>query len=368
MRDDPGTMPETDSERRRDQERTSEVFHGIFIVGPTASGKTRLALELAERLAASDTTRRPVIVNADAMQVYAHARILTARPGPQETARIQHRLYGTVGGEAPYSVGSWRLEALKTIREAEKQPGMITPIFVGGGGLYYHALCRGLAPIPAVPDSVRQAVRDAWLEHGLEALYKRLQSVDPRWAAGVCSSDAQRVLRGLEVYAATQRPLSSFFEEQTDTTARRPGWVLALYPDKAENHARAAQRFEAMLRAGGLEEARSLLSLPDSHPLARAVGVRDLCAHVRGLCSYDQAVERAQQKTRHLIKRQRSWMRHHLSPDVVLHDPEASARSYVLDRLAALLASGRHSGHGRGQGASEAAFSDFELEKKRNIP
>ena len=315
------------------------------------------------------------------MQVYAHARILTARPEPQDTARVQHRLYGTVGGEAPYSVGSWRLEALKAIRESEKQLGTrpgrsaseplpsrapLTPIFVGGGGLYYHALCRGLASIPAVPDSVRQAVRDAWLEHGLEALYERLQSVDPRWAAGVDSNDAQRVLRGLEVYAATQRPLSSFFEEQkTDTTARRPGWVLALYPDKAENHARAAQRFEAMLRAGGLAEARSLLHLPDSHPLARAVGVRDLCAHVRGLCSYDQAVERAQQKTRHLIKRQRSWMRHHLSPDVVLHNPESPARSDVLDRLAALLASATYSG--RGRGVSEKAFSDFELEKKSNI-
>ncbi|MBF9033805.1 tRNA (adenosine(37)-N6)-dimethylallyltransferase MiaA [Rhodobacterales bacterium HKCCE2091] len=269
----------------------------VLIAGPTASGKSALALAIAE-------AQGGTVVNADALQVYDGWRVLTARPDAAETARAPHALYGHVDWETDYSVGDW-LRDLAPILPASR------PIVVGGTGLYFRALTEGLAEIPPVPPAVR-AEADA-MSHA--ALLDALDAGDPALAARIDRMNRARVQRGWEVLAATGRPLSDW---QADTpppllplSATTP---LLLDADPAWLNARIAARFDAMLAAGALDEARA--NLPRwsrAGGAAKAIGAPELIAHLRGETTLDAAREAAITASRQYAKRQRTWFRARMS-------------------------------------------------------
>jgi tRNA dimethylallyltransferase len=269
----------------------------LLIAGPTASGKSALALKLARE-------RRGIIINADALQVYAPLRILSARPTPEEEALAPHRLYGHVAADQPYSVAAWLSEARREMEEAWAQ-GLL-PIVTGGTGLYFSALERGLAPVPGIPDEVRSRWRRFTGD-----LHAELARRDPAMAARLPASDRQRVTRALEVVDATGRSLRDWQREGQEGAALEGVEVERIFMDvpRSELHARAEQRFDSMLAAGALEEARAMMHLDPSLPVMKAIGLPELIAHLKGELSLEEAVEKAKAATRQFIKRQHTWWR-----------------------------------------------------------
>lgn len=269
----------------------------LLIAGPTASGKSALALEKA---AACDG----VIINADALQVYAPLRILSARPTAEEEARAPHRLYGHVGAEQPYSVASWLAEARREM-DAAWQQGRL-PILTGGTGLYFRALEMGLAPVPEIPEEVRARWRSFAGDHHAE-----LGRRDPAMAARLPPSDRQRLARALEVIDATGRSLLDW-QKQGQAQAPLAGIAVErIFRDVPRDalHVRAEARFDAMVAAGALDEARSMMQLDPMLPAMKAIGLPELIAHLRGEASLEEAVARAKAATRQYIKRQLTWWR-----------------------------------------------------------
>jgi tRNA dimethylallyltransferase len=284
------------------------MTRAVLIAGPTASGKSALALALAERL-------QGVVINADSMQVYRDLRVLTARPMATEEAKAPHRLYGYVDAAEDYSVGRWLADAALVLREV--QAAGRVPIFTGGTGLYFKALTRGLAAIPPVPREVRQRIRSE--AEGVPAgeLHARLAAVDARTAARLRSTDRQRIVRALEVHAATGRGLSAWQDSPAEPVLKRGGAVAAfLQIDRAELRRRIDTRFDAMLNAGALEEVRALAArkLDQRLPAMKAHGVPWLMRHLRGEISLTEAASGAKADTRRYAKRQETWFRHQL-PD-----------------------------------------------------
>jgi tRNA dimethylallyltransferase len=279
-----------------------------LIAGPTASGKSALALDLARSTGA-------VIVNADSMQVYSVLDVLTARPGPAELAVAPHRLYGHVHPSTPYSTGQWvrDVEALFGT-ELEGRPA----VFVGGTGLYFRALTEGLSPMPDIPDAVRERWRRRLAGEGAEALHAVLASADPASAARIRPSDGQRIVRALEVLEASGRTLSEWQAKPSrplvDAASVRK---LVLDPDRTVLADRIDRRFDQMLGGGALEEVRALLSLdlPPTMPAMKAIGVPELAAVLAGELRLEEAAARAKAATRQYAKRQRTWFRHQLGPD-----------------------------------------------------
>ena len=277
----------------------------ILIAGPTASGKSALALSLAERLDG-------IVINADSMQVYDALRILTARPSHEEEARAPHRLYGHVSIDCPYSVGRWLDDIADVLREEPRQA-----IIVGGTGLYFKALTAGLASIPDIPEEVRMAVRARLDTAGPAALHAALQELDPHAAGRIPASDPQRIVRAIEVREATGRTLSDWQREPAappiidPRSARR----IVLWPERGWLRARIDRRFEAMLAAGVLDEVRAVMELaldPDL-PSYRAHGLRALIAHLNGEWTLEQASERVRIETRQYAKRQFTWFRNQMT-------------------------------------------------------
>ncbi|APF39074.1 tRNA (adenosine(37)-N6)-dimethylallyltransferase MiaA [Chelatococcus daeguensis] len=292
-------------------------MRAVLIAGPTASGKSALALALAQE-------HGGIVVNADSMQVYGDLRTITARPSATEEAMVPHRLYGHVDGAVNYSVGRYLADAATVLAEAEAKGRL--PIFVGGTGLYFKALCEGLSEIPPVPDEVRAAVRAAADGRGTPLLYADLAARDPITAARLNPTDRLRILRAMEVFAATGQPIASFHGRRS-----RPllaGWRLHkcfLAPERAALFARIDGRFTAMMEAGALEEVRALAArgLDPALPVMRAHGVPWLIRHIRGEIDLAEAIEKAQADTRHYAKRQFTWVRHQL-PDFSWLAPEAA--------------------------------------------
>lgn len=279
----------------------------IVLAGPTASGKSDLALRCAERLGGT-------IVNADSMQLYRDLRILTARPGPEEEARVPHRLYGILDAAAPGSVGDWLVRAGAALDEARAAERV--PIVVGGSGLYLEALLEGIAPVPDIPAAVRAEVRDACRTLGRDGLYRRLSEVDPAMAARLPARDPQRVMRALEVMLATGRSLAAWQREpRLRLELPQPVRCHALMPAREVLRSRVARRLERMIAAGALAELEALRArrLSPDLPLMRAVAVPELLAHLDGRLSLDQAVTRAIHATRRYGKRQETWLRHRMS-------------------------------------------------------
>ena len=276
----------------------------ILIAGATASGKSALALALAEQFNGR-------IINADSMQVYDTLDVLTARPPRVDLRRAPHALYGHVPVAAPYSVGQWQAAALAEI-EAAQAAGQ-RPIIVGGTGLYFKSLTEGLVDFPDIPDNIRNALRARLEDAGLPALYAELERVDTPLAARLPPTDRQRILRGLEVFEATAQPLS-VWQAQPQTAPLSDYCGLLLMPDRDWLYARCNQRFEEMLAAGTLAEVERVwaLNLPPDTTALRALGVAELMALLQGEIDRDTAIAQAQQATRRYAKRQMTWFRNQM--------------------------------------------------------
>ena len=273
----------------------------VLIAGPTGSGKSAIALELAERLGGT-------IINADSMQVYAELRILTARPSIQDEARIPHRLYGHVSVSERYSAGRYQTEAGNALAEARGEKRLA--IFVGGTGFYFSALTKGLSPIPAIPSDVRDAVRRRFEEVGRERFFAELSAHDPETAAKLRVSDTQRILRAADVLEATGTSLSEWQRVSgTPVLAGLEHRSYVIAPPRKALNVRLEQRFRAMIAAGALEEVRALAGLEDSLPAARALGVPHLLRHLAGELGLEAAIAAAHTETRQYAKRQETWFR-----------------------------------------------------------
>ncbi len=273
----------------------------VIVTGPTASGKSALAARLAGDLNGS-------VINADSMQIYEGLSILTARPGPEELARAPHRLYGVLAPSESCSAGRWRGLALAEIETALAQGRL--PILCGGTGLYLRALTEGISEIPEIPAETRAAARALHAEIGGAALHARLAARDPKSAARLHENDSQRLIRAWEVLEATGKPLSAWHETQ----GAAPGFTfrrIVVQPPRDALYASCDARFEAMLRAGALEEVRALLAreLAPSLPAMKALAVPELIRHLRGECDLESAAQAARTATRRYAKRQTTWLR-----------------------------------------------------------
>jgi tRNA dimethylallyltransferase len=280
----------------------ADLPHALIVAGPTASGKSALALGLAERLGG-------VVINADAMQVYRELRIVTARPTPSEAARAPHRLYGVRPASEAGSAAWWREAALAELAAA-RDAGRL-PILCGGTGMYFSSLTNGLSDIPEAGAAAREEARRLLAEAGPAALHAALANVDPATAARLRPSDSQRVARAWEVWRGTGRGLAAW---QTDGGTPAPWRFTAILLDPPRDALRAAiaRRFAAMVAEGALEEVRELLAqdLDAALPAMRAHGVPELSAYLRGEIALDEASRRAERVTGQYTKRQSTWFRH----------------------------------------------------------
>jgi len=293
----------------------------ILIAGPTASGKSALAQSVALRHGGE-------VVNADSMQVYRDLRILTARPTPQEEQTVPHWLFGHVDGAENYSVGRW-LEDFKATLDELAARGRVA-VVAGGTGLYFKAALQGLSDIPAVPAEVRAKVRAGARGRPPQELHAELARVDPITASRLRPSDPQRILRALEIFAATGRSLAQLQGARTppllDPVAC-PAFFIA--PSRPELFARINARFDKMIEAGALDEARALGSrgLDPLLPVMRAHGVPHLLSFFDGRMSLDEAIERGKSDTRHYAKRQVTFARHQLPGFLWLEGEDMETRT-----------------------------------------
>ena len=298
----------------------------ILIAGPTASGKSALALALAERLGGT-------VINADAMQVYRELRVLTARPSPEDERRAPHRLYGHVPAGEAYSAARYALEAGEAIRAAQAAGSV--PIVVGGTGLYFKALTDGLSPIPPIPEEIRSRWRARAKEEGALALHAVHAERDPEMAARLRPSDPQRIVRALEVQEATGLSLARWQERPGEPTLRvEAERAFVVLRDREELRRRCDTRFDAMMAAGALAEVRALLELeldPDL-PAMRALGVTPLAGVIEGRWPVAQASELAKAETRQYAKRQLTWLkRNMMSCNIISEQETESSAAKIID-------------------------------------
>ena len=273
-----------------------------LIAGPTASGKTALALDWAR-------ADRAVVVNADSQQLYADLRILTARPTPEEEAQAEHRLFGVADAAEAWSVGRWLRAVAEVVDEARAASRPL--ILVGGTGLYFRALTQGLADIPEVPETVRDAVGERFDREGETAFRRALSVVDPAAEAGIAPGDRQRLVRAMSVFEASGTPLTDW-QGATRPLLAPDAWTgVVIEPYREALYARCDARFDAMVAGGVLDEVRALMErrLDPELPAMKATGLRELMAHLRGEASLDEAVEAAKRETRRYAKRQLTWFR-----------------------------------------------------------
>ena len=298
------------------------MIRAVLIAGPTASGKSALAVSLAERIGGT-------IINADSMQVYGDLRVITARPTPEDERRAPHLLYGHVDAAENYSTGRWIADAVRKLEDA-KAAGHV-PIFVGGTGLYFRALLRGLSDIPPVSAEIRTEVRGGAEGVATPDLHARLAATDPRTAAGLRPSDRQRILRALEVFAATGRSLAEW-QEKPGRPIIEPKEATAVFlsVDRETLRRRIDERFDTMLEKGAVEEVQKLVArnLDPSLPAMKAHGVPWLARHLRGEISREAAAAGGKADTRRYSKRQETWFRHQLKEFAWL-EPEQALENLV---------------------------------------
>ncbi len=302
-------MATSDMEGRAPETGAGPFKDAVLIAGPTASGKSALALQIAQEIGGE-------IVNADSMQVYSVLRVLTARPGAADTALVPHHLYGHVAPDRNHSTGAW----LRAVADLPREVGGMAKryVFVGGTGLYFRALTGGLSEMPTIPADIREFWRERLRREGAEALHDVLSSRDSVSAIRIRPADGQRIARALEVLDATGRPIShwqsipgvSLIE---DESARR----MVLEPDDGMLRTSIERRFDKMVEAGAFDEVRALLEmrLDPALPAMKAIGVPELASVLREEIGLDIALERAKAATRKYAKRQRTWFRHQLGPE-----------------------------------------------------
>lgn len=276
-----------------------------LIAGPTASGKSDLAVDLA--LEIERRGGHALVINADSAQVYRDLRVLSARPSPEDMRGIEHRLFGAWDGADPCSAADWAAAAKREIENAHLA-GRV-PILVGGTGLYIRTLLDGIAPVPPIDPEVRAAVRALPTPDAYAALLRE----DPSRAALLGSADATRITRALEVVRSTGRTLSHWQGERVGGIAGGIELFPAiLLPDREALYRRCDRRFERMMASGAVEEVEALMQrlLPPLSPVMRAIGVREIGGFLAGEWSREAAVTRGQQATRNYAKRQYTWFRH----------------------------------------------------------
>ena len=273
-----------------------------LIAGPTASGKSALALKLARETGA-------LIINADSQQLYADLRVLTARPSPEDEAQADHRLYGVADAADAWSVGKWSRATLNLldIARADGRPA----ILVGCTGLYFTALTRGLAEIPPVPQSVRDAVEADYMAQGEAAFRARLAEIDAEAARSIEQGDRQRLVRAMSVHSASGRALSDWKADTRPLLSPGSWRGRVIEPDRADLYANCDRRVDLMMENGALDEVRALTArnLSPALPAMKAVGVRELAAYLAGEIGRDEAIDALKQATRNYAKRQLTWFR-----------------------------------------------------------
>ncbi|MEY9163013.1 tRNA dimethylallyltransferase [Sinorhizobium fredii] len=278
----------------------------ILITGPTASGKSALAVALAKR-------HGGVVVNADSMQVYDTLKVLTARPDETEMGGIEHFLYGHVPAGRLYSTGAWLRDA-EALNAKLRGEGRL-PVFVGGTGLYFKALTGGLSDMPEIPAKIREGLRERLKLEGAAALHAELERRDPQTAEQLRPGDGQRIVRALEVVEATGKPIRLYQQSRgpviVDPTRAQKIVVL---PDRTLLHSRIDRRFEMMLASGAVEEVRALLGLklPPDMPVMKAIGVQQIAAMLKGKMNEAEVIATGAAATRQYAKRQMTWFRNQL--------------------------------------------------------
>jgi len=283
----------------------------LIVAGPTASGKSALAMDVAEQFDG-------VVINADSMQVYRELRVLTARPSAADEARVPHRLFGVLPAAERCSAGRWLKMATEEVEAAHDDRRL--PIVVGGTGLYLGALTGGLAPIPPIPDDVRAEAKALHARLGSEGFRAELATLDAESAAALPAGDTQRLIRAWEVVRATGRPLPDWQRESTKPRLDARTATIVLSPPREALYAAIDGRFEAMVADGALDEVRALLDLglDPGLPAMKAVGVRELADHLGGKLSLDAAIAAASQASRNYAKRQMTWLRHRVVPSIAI--------------------------------------------------
>jgi tRNA dimethylallyltransferase len=278
----------------------------ILITGPTASGKSALAVELAKQHGGE-------VINADSMQVYDTLRVLTARPADDDMKGVEHHLYGHVSAGQPYSTGLWLKDVSRLLQRLRDERRM--PVIVGGTGLYFKALTGGLSDMPEIPPEIRTSFRRRLLEQGAELLHRELAGLDPAIAASLNPQDGQRIVRALEVLEATGKSIGAFQKQAGPTIvdANRARKIVVL-PDRSVLQARINGRFETMLETGAVDEVHALLALhlPPEMPVMKAIGVAQISAMIEGRMSRAEVIETAAAATRQYAKRQMTWFRNQM--------------------------------------------------------
>lgn len=286
-----------------DPKKTTEA---ILITGPTASGKSALALALAMR-------HGGVVINADSMQVYDTLRVITARPSLEEMEGVEHRLYGHVPVSSVYSTGAW-LREIETVLVDLKREGRL-PVIVGGTGLYFKALTGGLSDMPQISPELREHFRQRLSQEGPQAMHSLLVKVDARSAEALDSNDGQRIVRALEVHAATGQSIREFQAKSGPVLidpARAQKYLVL--PERSVLYDRIDRRFSQMMELGAVDEVREVLAmnLSPELPAMRAIGVSQIAAMLKGETPPEEAVRRAATATRQYAKRQMTWFRNQL--------------------------------------------------------
>ena len=278
----------------------------ILITGPTASGKSALAVELAR-------SHNGVVVNADSMQIYDTLRILTARPSEADMEGIPHHLYGHIPAAQAYSTGVWLREAGALVERLRGEGRM--PVFVGGTGLYFKALTGGLSDMPEIPSDIRNRLRGRLLAEGAEVLHRELAERDRAVAETLNPQDGQRIVRALEVIEATGRSIAAF-QGKTGPMVVDPDRArkIVVLPDRTVLHERINGRFEKMLAIGAEEEVQALLALdlPPEMPVMKAIGVAQIAAMLKGEMTRADVLEAGAAATRQYAKRQMTWFRNQM--------------------------------------------------------